>query len=225
MSETSSASSAKKPRLPAGASSFQEMVPATLDAIASRATPELEAARLFGDHFGFLLALADAFKQTAGRAEPVQRMLELSHGLTAHCKQMLEQAWIERSRRTALARLMEHVDAWREAGEPPADPFGSMEQEILDIDRERDRAVAATRFAEQWAWLNESATTLRELRDERPADEQPAVDGIIRSAARWRLELETAWMARSFEELLGEPTIEELIELLYPSISFGPKPS
>src|SRR5690606_4863780 len=120
------------------------------------------------------------------------------------------------ARPAALRDLKTLVDGWAREGLPSGDPFAWVDDEILD--REPDRAVAAVQFARRWAWLHESAAMHQELRQSVPAAHHPWIDDIIRSAVRWRLELETAWGTRSFDELLGEPTIEELLLLIFPHL-------
>lgn len=210
-----------KPRLPDGVRSFQEMVPITLDAIDDPQTAPEEAARCFGERYGFLLALEDAFKQKEGRAPDVQRMFELAGGLVAGAKRLLQDAWLDRSKPAALEELVALVEGWHREGLPAGDPFASADAEILAIDRDPDRGRAAARFAGLWARLHTAAAVLPEVRTSLPSSQWPVLDALARSAARWRLEIESAWGTRIFEELLGEPTIAELIFLLFPMPGAG----
>ncbi|AKF08996.1 hypothetical protein [Sandaracinus amylolyticus] len=211
-------------RLPDGTPSVQWMITDSIHTVASRATPYLESARLFGDRYGMLLALIDAFRDEDGRAPELQRALEVARGLLAQGKRHLHDAWDARTG-PAVDRRLDEI--FREATPPrgtvaarrseaPIDPFATVAAVIQKIDRAPDRAEAATEFAVTWALLRRTPVRLRELREQAGADDRELLDAGIRSAGRWMLDLEEAWSARTFDELLGRPTLGELLQLVFP---------
>jgi len=212
-----------KPRLPNGTPSFEWMISDSIYTVASRETPYEEAARLFGDRYGFVLALTDAFRDDPSRRPELRRGFDLARGLLARAKKILQDAWDERSGPVVKRGLDDLLGetAPRSAPRPavPPDPFASTATIIRKVDRD-ERTKAAVQFANTWAVLRHAQVVLRERREALGENDRELADAAIRSAGRWSLDLEEAWCARTFEELLGEPTIGELLLLVFP-----PEPS
>jgi hypothetical protein len=223
---------APAPRLPDDTPSFEWMITDSIHTVASRETPYREAARLFGDRYGLVLALTDAFRDDVARGPELKRGFVVARGMLAHAKKHLHDAWDARVR-PAMDRDMKDLlrEATPSAGAPRAaptaedrafDPFASTAKVIRQIDRAPERAEAAVQFAVQWALLRHVPLHLRDLRERASGADREQLDGGIRSAGRWLLDLEESWSARTFDELLGRPTIGELIQLICPS--FQPAP-
>lgn len=219
-------------RLPDDTPSVQWMVTDSIHTVASRETPYLEAARLFGDRYGMLLALIDALQDDEGHSPTVRHVFELARGLLADGKKHLHEAWDARTRGAIERRLDE---LFREAT-PPAgagagarragairDPFANVAAIIQKIDGAPDRAEAAREFAITWGLLRHMPIRLRELREDAGPADRELIDGLVRSAGRWILDLEEAWCARTFDELLGRPSIGELLRLVFPPDAAAPE--
>lgn len=220
------------PRLPDDTPSFEWMITDSIHTVASRETPYREAARLFGDRYGLVLALTDAFRDDVARGPELKRGFVVARGMMAHGKKHLHDAWDARVR-PSMERDMKDLlrAATPSAGAPRAaptaedrafDPFASTAKVIRQIDRAPERAEAAVQFAVQWAFLRHVPLHLRDLRERASGADRELLDGAIRSAGRWLLDLEESWAARTFDELLGRPTIAELIQLVIPT--FQPAP-
>ena len=222
---------APAPRLPDDTPSFEWMIRDSIHTVASRETPYREAARLFGDRYGLVLALTDAFRDDETRKPELRRAFEVARGVMAHGKKHLHDAWDARARPT-IEREMD--DLIRQAtpsatGPAPAqaviaktpstvpNPFAGTAEVIRRIEREPERAKAAVEFAVQWALLRNMPLRMRELRQKASGADRELLDEVIRSAGHWTLELEDSWSTRSFQVLLGHPTIAELIQLVFPT--------
>jgi hypothetical protein len=219
-------------RLPDDTPSFAWMITDSIHTVASRETPYRESARLFGDRYGLVLALTDAFRDDDARGPELRRGFEVARGVLAHAKKHLHDAWDARARPVIEREMDDLIEratprpgtARPVATKTPAtapDPFAGTAKVIDRIDREPDRSKAAVELAIQWAILRNMPLRLRELREEASAADRELLDGLIRSAGRWLLDLEESWSARTFDELLGRPTIGELLKLVFPA----PEPS
>lgn len=222
-------STSARPRLPQGPGTFAELVADSIDTIAERSTPYATSARLFGERYGFLLALSDALSQSEGRESPVQRMMESASGLVARAKGALQSSWDERAGSKGLDGTLGSVAKFFIRRIPAAassfsgDVFAGMGAKIDAIDQHPDHAKAAVEFAELWMQLRRLHVVLTEAKEEAPEHVRTDLHDVIRSLGRWQLELEQAWATRCFDELLGEPTIGELLQLIFPDIVFrGP---
>ncbi len=213
----------KKPTLPDDTPSFEWMVRDSITTIASRNTPWSEAAHLFGDRYGLLLALADAFRDAPGRSEPLQRMFDVARGLVSHGKKILQDAWHQRSERAVVrymrSRLRGAVKDLRSGVvDLVVDPFAGMSAILDELDRQPDRSRAAIEFASRWARLRYMPALIQDIREDLPQDARSMADTMLRSAGHRILELEEVWCTRTFDELLGRPKIEELFRLVYPGV-------
>ncbi len=213
-----------KPRLPDGTESFYWMLRDSIVTVASRETPFAEAARLFGERYGTLLALTDGLRDMPGRDEHTTRMLEATRGVIAHGKKVLQDAWDERAQPAVARETKDMLAALRaeasaEGGSGAfVDPFLAMPAKLDWLDALPDRTEAAGEFACLWARLRHMPTVLRPMAERAQSEERELVLGAMRSAGRWTLELEETWGTRTFVELFGHPTLEQLLRLVFPDL-------
>lgn len=218
----------------------------THEAVANIDAPETtfeQAAMYFARQYGFALALFDATRE-GNHSVPIAQAFVRIRGHAVRTKNVMTSTIVvrtfralNRARHAQMRMLLDiaELPGRRErAGRLIEELVDYMPREMKALAAEQDLDAAAQLFGVTWLSLRALRKTCEEVRDRKsiafderltkrldawatPTD-RAAFDSVARSAARWTLDLEAAWMERCFDAYLGEPTIKEILSLYTPSL-------